>query len=529
MTKRFTRLTSLGISLTLTASLLAGCGGEKKTATQKSTQEPAKAQEPVKIDWLAYPTVAEPDPNSEIAQFIEKKFNVKFNYWFVDDQKWDDVLNVKLASGEMPDVLRIKNRNNVEKYVKQGVLAELPEASIRKSAPNYAKIADKYDKTGAVWNALKSNGKNYGFTNIALNGSYPTVVAWRGDWLKNVGITKTPETLQEFETAIYKFRNEDPDKNGKKDTYGMSNNIMGAIFGAFGITDPRGLGTILKDGKVVYTFTQPEAKEALAYLQKWYKDGVIDPEFVTGENKGGYWALSHALINGRIGVTGSISFYHVNPPLYDGDPGSQNYQEIKKVNPNAEIICGKPPVGPNGKSGTFQSGVLGESVGITTKGAKDPRITETVLKMLDALYSDDMDYAALNSYGKKDVDYNITKDGIYNLLIKTPAEARKKGLFVYTFGAQNPDITKKFNPPLYAYADKVANFTGYVGLTIPPTETVTKNTETLNKIVTEACINIITGAKPVDSLDEYVKQFKSNGGDECEKAMTDAYNKMLGK
>ena len=48
----------------------------------------------------------------------------------------------------------------------------------------------------------------------------------------------------------------------------------------------------------------PEMKEALERIAKWYQDGVIDPEFVTGENQGGYWALSHSFINGRIGVSG---------------------------------------------------------------------------------------------------------------------------------------------------------------------------------------------------------------------------------
>ena len=47
----------------------------------------------------------------------------------------------------------------------------------------------------------------------------------------------------------------------------------------------------------------PKAKEALALLNRLYKDGVLDPEFITGENQGGYWALSHAFINQRIGLS----------------------------------------------------------------------------------------------------------------------------------------------------------------------------------------------------------------------------------
>lgn len=60
------------------------------------------------------------------------------------------------------------------------------------------------------------------------------------------------------------------------------------VYGAFGFLPDRWTE---KDGKLVYGAVQPEIKEALTLLNKRYKDGVIDPEFITGENNGGYWAL----------------------------------------------------------------------------------------------------------------------------------------------------------------------------------------------------------------------------------------------
>lgn len=544
MSKMAKKLVCLALATGITISLLAGCGkGDTgAAATQETGKTTSEAQstveEPVKIDWLAYQTLAEPDPNSEIAQAIEKKFNVKFSYWFVDDAKWDDVLNVKLASGEMPDVMTIRDRNNIPKYVNQGVLAELPLETIEKVAPNYINMAKKYDTSGMLLNAAKYNGKNYGFTSINVDYAYPCPVIWRTDWLKNVGVSKIPESLAEYEAAIYKFRNEDPDKNGKKDTYGISNTSLAAVFGAYGIPEPvsfcypaaRTISTILKDDKIVYAAIQPEAKEALATLQKWYKDGVIDPEFVTGEHTSGYWALSQAFINGKIGLTGLGNFYHYTSPLSEGDLGGAVYQEIMKVNPNAIMEPGKAPVGPTGKSGTGQgNGVIAASAGITTKGAKDPRIVDAALKMLNAIYSDDKEFAIMNTYGKKDVDYTVNKDGVYSSTITQAADARKKGILVYTFSTINPDMKKLFNPPLYAYADKYYKFPGYIAPIVPQTDIASKYNETLLKLATEAYVKIISGEKPISYFDDFVKQFKTAGGDEAEKAMTDAYNQMLGK
>ncbi|MFQ9074388.1 MAG: hypothetical protein ACLR5J_01780 [Lachnospiraceae bacterium] len=50
-----------------------------------------------------------------------------------------------------------------------------------------------------------------------------------------MGIDKVPETLDEFETAIYAMTF-DPDGNGKNDTYGLSESALTAVFGAWILT-----------------------------------------------------------------------------------------------------------------------------------------------------------------------------------------------------------------------------------------------------------------------------------------------------
>lgn len=542
MQKRFYKMASLAVAAVMALSVLPGCGSASKEAnpnekakgtTGKSSAETSTA--PVTIDWLAYQTSGQPDPEADIVKQVEKKFNAKFNFWFVDDQKWDDVLNVKLAAGEMPDVFRIKNTNNIDKYVSMGILAELPEAKIREWAPNYAKTMDKYDTNKLIWNATKYNGKNYGFAMCGLDALYPSVLQWRTDWLKNVGITKIPETLQEFETAMYKFRNEDPDKNGKKDTYGMSNTAMMAVFGAFGVlesgksfagADP--MYYMLKDGKVAFSCIQPEAKEALTLLQKWYKDGVIDPEFVTGENKGGYWALSHAFMNNKVGVTGQINFYHYSPPnTAEGANGGPCYQEITKVNPQATFEPAKPPVGPGGKSGTEIGGGVGEKFGLTTKCMKDEKKAKIILSILDAEFTDE-EFGKLVQWGVKDVDYKVANNNVV-LTNSNAADIRKKGIQTFNFMQGNPEIWKKYMSSRYDYADQYAKGLGYIKPSVPPTDAFSKNAETLKKLYQSAYIDIITGAKSIDSFSQFVKDFRAKGGDDTEKAMTEAYNKLMGK
>ena len=51
--------------------------------------------------------------------------------------------------------------------------------------------------------------------------------------------------------------------------------IYDCVFGAFGLY-PQIFTE--KDGKVVYGAVEPEAKQALEVLHRWYEEGLIDPE-----------------------------------------------------------------------------------------------------------------------------------------------------------------------------------------------------------------------------------------------------------
>lgn len=532
----------------LLAGLLAACSdsnGDSAPATAGPSAS-AQAQVPVKIDWLAYNSygqLADPEKN-EIVRLVETRFNAKFNVWYLDAQKWDEMLNIKLAAGEMPDVLKVNNLMSLRKLVQQNVVAPLDEATVRRLAPTYAKVIDEYSKE--AWNFGKVDGKLYALPSININSSYPTVVIWREDWLKKVGISKIPETIQEVEDALTKFRNDDPDGNGKKDTYGLSDFAIPAIMGAYGspafndlkvvAKDPvQSLMSVLKDGKIVTRATQPEMKEALALLQKWYKAGLIDPEFLTSENTSGYWGDSQAFYNGRIGLTGKAMFYHwrdeTDPTTPEDQPGGQ-YLNFKKSQPNGSIAFGKAPVGPQGKSGTPQWQLFNNSLSLTVKAMKDPRILETTLKMVEAIYTDE-DYYRIVNFGIKGKDWSVSSNGKVVSLDpdkNTPSET--KGRLIFNALQAPPAFVKSGDPFTFEFADKKAKINGYQPLQLVSSNgfpALEKNSGALGKLTIETYFKIITGDYPVSKFDDYVKQYYASGGTEIEQQWTDAYNQMIGR
>jgi putative aldouronate transport system substrate-binding protein len=531
MNLRRTRLLILACALAVVAGgLYAGSKIEQPAAA-------TTALEPVKIEWLGYDTYAVPDENSPYVKMAEKKFNCDFVFWFIDDTKWNELLNVKFAAGEMPDIIKVtKGLATVKRWVDNGILAPMDREKLKKLAPTYYAIIENHPQSENAWPSVSYNGKYYGLPRFSLNGQYPTVVIWNKTWLENVGITKTPETVAEYEEAFTRFRNNDPDKNGKKDTYGLSDFIMPAILGAYGapaiddfktmISSPDYLKYGVKNGKVVLAAIQPEMKEALALLNKWYKAGLIDPEFITSENTGGYWASSQGFFSGKIGITGMGMFYHwrydLDSRLKD-DKGGDQYLEFKKLQPNSTVVMGQAPIGPKGASGTPTWGAVADNfLALTTKGAKNPRILDTFLTMVEASASDE-DWNNQMYYGNKGTDYVVT-NGIFsgpNVII--PGKDRiAKGLQLFNYFG-NLEWDKHRNIVTFDWGDKNNVKKGYVDPIVPVVDSYAKYVNDLSKLTVETYVKIITGEASVDSFDAYVTKFRANGGDAIEKEVNVAY------
>jgi putative aldouronate transport system substrate-binding protein len=512
--KKYLKAVALIASAILIVSSLAGCGQKTSTTDDVTT-----------IEWLGYQPLAEPDTNSPLVKAVEEKYGVDIQFWYIDNSKYEEILGVKLASGEMPDIFRLPNLGGLGKFVQQGIAAEITDEMLAK-APAYTESIKKHDEAGDTWIDARIDGKLYALKNQNLNGSYATTLAWRTDWLKNVGIDKIPETLDEWEEAIYKFTFEDPDGNGVKDTYGMSETTFSAVFGAFGAIPINrfnlsgGIDTFntVVDGKVTFAAIQPEMKEALKILNKWYKDGVIDPEFITGENTGGYWAVSQAFENGKVGVTGNAMIYHWAPPLYEGHSGGAVYKSFMTVNPDAKFgetfDLGKAPLGPTGKSGVQTWGAVnnGGQV-ITAKAAKDENKIDFIFGLLNDYYADP-EVAALLKYGIEGETYTISADGTYTILPEFAASdaSSRAGLNVLAVsGDYDPGFVKTWDPKLYEFMDKYKG-TGYANARAPQVDAKVKYISDIHRFTVESYMKMITGERPLEYFEEYVSKVLEMGG-----------------
>jgi putative aldouronate transport system substrate-binding protein len=459
-------------------------------------------------------------PIAEQAKMVEhwnKMFNLDIQVLNIDNSQYSASLSLKFAANEIPDFFST-SLNDLTKYTEQQVMAEIPVKIITDNMPiiykDFTEMAPDFLKYGRV------NGKIYMIpSNIGYNTAIRQPVVYRGDWIGAVGKQGIPTSLAELEALLYAFANNDPDKNGRKDTYGISSSAFNMVYGAYGYI-PKQWNK--KGNELVYSSIQPEIKEALGVLSKWYKDGIIDPEFITGENKGGYWALSHSFIQGRIGLSCHGAYYHWNHFTWDA---SQDYIELKAVNPTAadSLIFGEPVKGPSGK-GVLSMGnpVSSSSQAFGIQVEKNPELMARVLKMQDYFY-EAPENLITSYYGIKgeDWDYNENKAPLF----KPPMDLNK-------MAAQGGHVvlgrfsSKKFNDIIYPWRDpwlkeKKFYHDGVWSELIVSLSSASLYQTELAKIEDEAFIAIITGERPLSYFDEFAAQWKRGGGDVLTKEAND--------
>ncbi len=222
--------------------------------------------------------------NDVIKQKIEEAANITLDHIAPTAANYTEQVNLILSGdpSEYPDLVKLQSNmfNDLFDYAEQGALMDLTE--LVKDCPNILEYLPQ-----EALERCTIDGKLYAIPVYCSPNRYNVVI--RQDWLDNLGL-EAPVTLEDYHDVLTAFTFNDPDRNGKNDTYGLSGlNIetFDPIFGAFGVMAPiqsyNGTGTYwyLEDGKLLPQVTNPKAKEALELIHAWYEEGIIDPEFVT--------------------------------------------------------------------------------------------------------------------------------------------------------------------------------------------------------------------------------------------------------
>lgn len=556
-------LVLLASIMTITA-MLSGCGSgtenssNQPASTSNTNSGPGKAladgkyEPPITISYLRPwgPDVkfksGEDQDHNVHTEWAKEKLGVELkNQWISPstNNAFETKLRLSLATAaEMPDIISYRGDFNlVRELIESGQFVDAGEL-FDQYASEVWKNAMNEDPT--VWYPYMQEGKRIGIPilDYAYNGD---PVMWiREDWMKKLGL-EAPKTLDDLETIMEAFTNQDPDGNNQKDTYGLAvgfkNSIntwmseAGWIFGAYGTMSNQ--WNLTEDGKLEYGSVTPGAKQALAKLQSWMSKGYLPTE-------AGLYDETKAAEEFTAGKAGIVVGPHWMPawPLED----------VKKNNPEAQYKAYSIPTGPDGKAGRHGTSNANGVILIN----KDMEQPEAFFKYQNYMFdhfanptvggefenglAEGYDWVMVD--GKPTTDaaltggyapekYTITFDGarIPNLNMATLAKLA---------GGEEP--ATPFEKKVKSSAPQAMIEAAEIVMTqkdivIPqmftgaPTATMQMNNDILAKMEKDMYSQIIYGKASIDSFDKFVEKWKSSGGDQITKEVNEWYQSVSGR
>ncbi|MEJ5313841.1 MAG: extracellular solute-binding protein [Anaerolinea sp.] len=463
--------------------------------------------------------------NNRALKYIEDTLNIDVVFkWVVTSDAYLDKLNLAIASQDIPDVM----------IVDAVQLQQLTEAdAIEDLTPYIEKYANKdilenYAQTkGVALQAATINGKIMGIPNVQPQADAPIMAFVRKDWLDKLGL-QPPKTVEDIEKIARAFIEQDPDGNGVADTYGLTgtmnpinvpSNLHGfdAFFNAYGAFPE--LFYRNSEGKILYGSVQPEVKEALALIARWYKEGIIDPEFATKD--GG--KSNEIVVSGKAGIMMGpwwIPWW----PLVDSvtnDPNA-DWQPYLIQDKNGQY--------------TFSMGDYTYSFVVVRKGYPHP---EVALKILNV--QNDLSYG-LNNAPQYYPNFNEIWGLLFPIpfLIEQPYVVERMGreykaaldgtLDPSTFGDAMKLEFEQIKADVAAPRSNPSNWAtrmarldaalllaqGYNEVRTDPVAARVlandPNWPSLKKMEEETFLQIMTGARPLDDFDKFVEDWYKSGG-----------------
>ncbi|QJD83972.1 extracellular solute-binding protein [Cohnella herbarum] len=467
---------------------------------------------------------------------FESTLGIKvINKWKVSDQQYQNKMAVTMASGDLPDFMLV-DAQQFQILVQADTIADLTDT--------YAKYASDLTKKsieeggGLRLKASTVNGKIMGIPADGGGRDDAHSLYIRTDWLKNVGL-EPPKTMDDVINIALAFTKNDPDKNGKNDTYGLSldmnlfngwSGLEGFFNGyhAYPFNPTKGTATNLNfvkgsDGKAAWADVQPEVKTALGKLQELFKAGAIYPEFsvIDGVKSG------ELVTSNKVGMAYG-AFWVPTWPI----------NNMKKDVPGSDWGV-YPIVSADDKPAMAQStGGLPSKYYVVSKKAKNPEAAFILLnRVMDKLYGNfDINYHTVTA---GDVSYGLH---MYPPIGGVFAEKNQEAAYAVQEAVKNNDASK-LNEEQKQYYDQVVKYkegdlsmwasdklwsTGGVFevlgqykknnrifqsvYTGNPTPTMVAKGPSLRDEQVRTFTSIIMGGQSIDYFDEWVTKWMDSGG-----------------
>ncbi|MCU6712491.1 extracellular solute-binding protein [Paenibacillus sp. J5C_2022] len=390
-------------------------------------EQKEEKKEKIKLRWFVngWNNTSLPSEDKDfVLKAIEEKFNVDLDLQYMTwGQEYQSKLNTMIASGDIPDVFYMGGMES-NTYIKDGVARDIKDWVTPERMPNYFKhwVTEADLAAYQVQDAFKRAPVPY------AKKKYRSYYV-RKDWLDKLELDM-PQTYEDMVNVMKAFTEQDPDGNGKNDTYGYTTYGNGSQvnmeFPAYlhnGLIGP----FMIDNGQFVDTRTDKRIQQVLDDVRALLP--YTDPDWLL--NKGAQ-AVEKAT-QGKVGIVFSIG----TKTAMDSDP---NGIQTKTKSVTGVDSVDWQPFHPWKDTGVWAEESPGNPFLISSKTTDDK--VERSLEIMDWLAGEEG--FLLTRYGQEGVHYK--RDGNKLEIIKDAYQKDivDNGNFIDIYGWFTPRTPEVF-------------------------------------------------------------------------------------
>lgn len=386
--KKFLKAMGFTLALMLVTGVLFAAGSREAAPVSETGRPTITA-----MVMSFYGTDLANEHSDKVIQQFSDYTNTTVNFQWENNDVYTEKIGLTLLDVNNMPMLIVNSGNltaNVVDAAKKGAFWDL--APFLEDTAAYPNLS-QYNR--GVASGFTVDGKMIGIyrgRELGRNG-----MSYRQDWADKVGVTKAPQTIDEFYDMIYKFTYNDPDGNGKRDTFGIELtkyvgpwDIMQTWFGV-------GNGWVEQGGKLVPVHQTAEFMTALKWFRKIYSEGLVRPDWPSVDT-GTY---GNAIRNGQAGVLVDVM---------DSGRRIWDYFETNKIPSvtDPSKIASMNLLGPINNKTLATAGHNGYMM-ISKAGAKTEQDVKNVLHFLDKMNDNVM--LVLADRGLEGIQWNFDDEG----------------------------------------------------------------------------------------------------------------------
>ena len=485
--------------------------------------------------------------NNPYTRYIKDKLNITFTDVIeADGDDYKKQIALATAAGELPDVFTVTDYDLLVDLVDSGLIYDMTDYYEEYASDYIKSIYDSYD--GRCLGNVTFDGKLMCLPGANPDNGVPVLCWVRKDWLDKLDYNPDEDgdlciSIDDIEELAKKFM--EADLSGKG-TIGIDDiEWLYEGMGGFGNKWIQN-----EDGTIENTtFANDSVKNAWERMNKWYEEGILDPQFGTRT-----WDdVTSLLINGQLGIAFG--------PWHTSD---WRLVHVKDADPEAEYIA-YTIKDADGKVNCAHENAASSYIVVN----KDFEHPEAAVKILNVLFDElaqatdesapevlqFIDDGGDNFCRPFQIEVlsagNVQKywDDHYGVMTGTitPEEAQTtenrtscKALLNYMDYMENPEGKEWNTEILFGWKTYTSRIVGcgaavnalnqngngnWISPLYPPTLPVMEQKqETLNTILLQAYIKIVTGEEPISYFDELKTMWSENGGDEIIAELEDYYS-----